>query len=61
MGDAGSIFLVETAKPVPFWQDASVVRDAHERDHLWFAVSQNESLDPEIHSNLLNDYYLLQK
>ena len=53
IADAGSIFLVEKAKPAPFWQDASVVRDAHEQDHLWFAVSQNESLDPEIHSNLL--------
>ena len=53
IADAGSIFLVEKAKPAPFWQDPSVVRDAHEQDHLWFAVSQNESLDPEIHSNLL--------
>ena len=45
--DAGSIFLVEKADPPRFWADgASSAAGAPESgDRLWFAVSQNASLD----------------
>ena len=45
--DAGSIFLVEKANPPRFWADGANTAAAEPEggDRLWFAVSQNASLD----------------
>lgn len=53
--DAGSIFLVEKADPAPFWADSvdSGTADA-EGDRLWFAVSQNASLDDGIEDKVFD-------
>ena len=53
--DAGSIFLVEKADPAPFWADSVDPGTADgEGDRLWFAVSQNESLDDGIEDKVFD-------
>ena len=53
--DAGSIFLVEKADPAPFWADSVNPNMAYgEGDRLWFAVSQNDSLDDGIEDKVLD-------
>ncbi|MDM7959311.1 MAG: HD domain-containing phosphohydrolase [Synechococcus sp. WH 8007] len=53
--DAGSIFLVEKADPAPFWADSVDSGTADEEgDRLWFAVSQNASLDDGIEEQVFD-------
>ena len=53
--DAGSIFLVEKADPAPFWADSVDSGTADEEgDRLWFAVSQNASLDDGIEDKVFD-------
>ena len=53
--DAGSIFLVEKADPAPFWADSVNPNMAYgEGDRLWFAVSQNDSLDDGIEDKVFD-------
>ena len=47
--DAGSIFLIEKAGRRPFGCVDAVAADAQQSDRLWFAVSQNASLDARLH------------
>ena len=53
--DAGSIFLVEKVDPAPFWADPVDSPTAGEEgDRLWFAVSQNDSLDEGIEDKVFD-------